>query len=315
MEPVVFTKSEGSYNITKGHLGQLTSPKVLFSPCGNVVASLDMEGHLFTFQFDENTCSFSEVTDGKRCYSKPKTDMSNSKTEHLHDIVDFTWWSDGLLVVAKRNGTITMVDILSHVIVSEHDILYSMPLLGRAQQSPGLIFLLENTLCEDSYRSSDQEGLIERVMVERPNKFNSSNLKWSLVSFIKRSVLQIYDNLIKSQRYQAALDFADRHGLDKDEVLKSQWLSSAQGVHEINAILTTVKDQGFILSECVDKVVPTEDAMRTLLAFGFQLTESYRFSESENTDNEQIWNFRLARLKLLQFGDRLETFLGINMGR
>ncbi|KAL8550979.1 hypothetical protein ACS0TY_000165 [Phlomoides rotata] len=315
MEPVVLTKSEGSYNITKGYLGQLTSPKVLFSPCGNFIASLDMEGRLFTFQFDENTRSFSKVTDSKSCYPKATTDMSNSQTEDLHDIVDFTWWSGGVLVVAKRNGTITMVDILCHANVSEQEISYSMPLLERAQQSPGLIFLLENTLSEDSYRSSDQGGLIERVMVERPNKFDSSNLKWSLVSFIERSVLQIYDNLIKSQRYQAALDFAHRHGLDKDEVLKSQWLSSAQGVREINAILTTVKDQGFILSECVDKVVPTEDAMSTLLAFGLQLTESYRFSESENNNNEQIWNFRLARLKLLQYGDRLETFLGINMGR
>lgn len=315
MEPVVFTKSEGSYYIPKGYHGQLTSPKVLFSPRGNFVASLDMEGCLFTFQFDEETCSFSKLSDGKSCYSKATTDMSSSGREFFHDIVDFTWWSDGVLTVAKRNGIITMVDVLSHVNVSENDISYSMPLLERAQQSPGLIFLLENTLSEDSYRSSEQKGLIERVTMERPNKFDFSKLEWSLVSLIKRSVLEIYDNLIRSQRYQAALDFADSHGFDKDEVLKSQWLSSAQGVHEINAILTTIKDQGFILSECVDKVGPTEDAMRILLSFGLRLTDTYRFSESEDNENEQIWNFRLARLKLLQFRDRLETFIGINMGR
>ncbi|KAI3457970.1 hypothetical protein Pfo_014633 [Paulownia fortunei] len=315
MEPVVFTKFEGSYSIPKECHGQLTSPKVLFSPRGNFVASLDMEGCLFTFQFDEEKRSFSKLSDGKSCNSKATNDISSSGTEFLHDIVDFSWWSDDVVAVAKRNGTITMVDILSHVNVSENDVAYSMPLLERAQQAPGLIFLLENTLSVDGYGSSEEKVLMERVTMERPNQFNFSKLEWSLVSLIKRSVLEIYDNLISSQRYQAALDFADRHGFDKDEVLKSQWLSSAQGVHEINAILPTIKDPGFVLSECVDKVGPTEDAVRTLLSFGLRLTDSYRFSESEDNENGQIWNFRLARLKLLQFRDRLETFLGINMGR
>ncbi|GFP88784.1 mag2-interacting protein 2 [Phtheirospermum japonicum] len=287
MEPVASIKFEGSYSIPKeDHRQQLTSPKVLFSPRGHLVASLDLEGCLVIFQFDEETCSFSKLSDNK---------SHNSKA--TNDVVDFTWWSDDVLTVAKRNGTIIMVDIFGRVIVSQNDLAYSMPLLERAQQSPGLIFLLE-------------KGLIER-----PDQFDFSKMEWSLVSLVKRSVLEVYDNLISSQRYQAALDFAGRHGLDKDEVLKSQWLSSAQGVHEIGAILPRIKDQGFVLSECVDKVGPTEDAVRALISFGLRLTDSYRFSELEDHENGQLWDFRLARLKLLQFRDRLETFLGVNMGR
>lgn len=298
MEPVVFSESEGSYCVTKGYHGQLMTPKVLFSPSGNFVASLDVKGCLFTFKFDEETCSF-----------------SSTGAEFLQDIVDFTWWSDDVLTVAKRNGIITMVDVLNHVNVSENDISYSMPFLERAQKHPGLIFVLENSSSEDSNRPYEQKGVIDRLTAERPGKFDFSKLEWSLVSLTKRSVLELYDNLIRVQKFQAALDFADCHGLDKDEVLKSQWLSSVQGVQEINTILTSIKDKGFILSECVDKVGPTEDAMRTLLSFGLRLTDSYRFSELEDDENEQIWNFRLTRLKLLQFKDRLETFLGINMGR
>ncbi|KAK4431298.1 MAG2-interacting protein 2 [Sesamum alatum] len=315
MEPLVSTQTEGSYSIPKDCPGQLTSPKVLFSPRGNFVASLDMQGCLSTFQFDEEKCSFSKLSDVKSCNSQATIDTSSSRTGFLHDIVDFTWWSDEVLTVAKRNGNVIMVDILNQVNISENDLTYSLPLLESAQQSPGLVFLLENTLGEDSYRSSEPKDLIERVITERPNQLDISKLEWHLVSFTKRSVLEVYDNLISSQRYQAALDFADRHGFDKDEVLKSQWLSSSQGVHEINTILPAIKDLGFILSECVDKVGPTEDAVRTLLSFGLRLTDSYRFSDSEDDDNEQIWDYRLARLKLLQYGDRLETFLGINMGR
>ncbi|XP_047972241.1 MAG2-interacting protein 2 [Salvia hispanica] len=298
MEPVVFSESEGSYRVTKGYHGQLTSPKVLFSPNGNLVASLDVKGCLFTFKFDEDTCSF-----------------LRTGTEFLQDIVDFTWWSDDVLTIAKTNGTITMVDVLNHVNVSGNDISYSMPLLERAHKHPGLIFVLENSSSEDSNRPSEQKGVIDRLTTERPDKFDFSKLEWSLVSLTKRSVIELYDNLIRDQKFQAALDFADCHGLDKDEVLKSQWLSSSQGVQEINTILTTIKDKGFILSECVEKVGPTEDATKTLLSFGLRLTDSYRFSELEDDENEQIWNFRLTRLRLLQFSDRLETFLGINMGR
>ncbi|KAL1541618.1 MAG2-interacting protein 2 [Salvia divinorum] len=298
MEPVVFSESEGSYCVTKGYHGQLTSPKVLFSPNGNLVASLDVKGCLFTFKFDEETCSF-----------------LSTGTEFLQDIVDFTWWSDDVLTVAKTNGIITMVDVLNHVNVSGNDISYSMPLLERAHKHPGLIFVLENSSSEDSNRQSEQKGVIDRLTTERPDKFDFSKLEWSLVSLTKRSVLELYDNLIRDQKFKDALDFADCHGLDKDEMLKSQWLSSSQGVQEINTILTTIKDKGFILSECVDKVGPTEDATRTLLSFGLRLTDSYRFSELEEDEDEQIWNFRFTRLRLLQFTDRLETFLGINMGR
>lgn len=315
MEPVVFSKSEGSYCITKGYNGQLTSPKVLFSPSGKVVASLDVEGCLFTFKFDEEACSFSKLSGGVSSHSEVKSDMSSSGPELLQDIVDFTWWSDGVLTIAKRNGIITMVDVLNRASVSENDSSYSMPILERAQKHPGLIFVLENSSSEDSNRSSEQKGVIDRLTVESPDKFDFAKLEWSLVSLTKRSVLELYDNLIRAQRFQAALDFADCHGLDKDEVLKSQWLSSAQGVKEINTILATIQDKGFILSECADKVGPTEDAMRTLLSFGLRLTDSYRFSELDDGENEQIWSFRLTRLKLLHFRDRLETFLGINMGR
>lgn len=311
----MFTKFEGLYSIPKDCHGQLVAPKVLFSPGGDFVVSLDMEGCLFIFQLDEKTCSISKLSDGKNCNSEATDDMSSSVTGFLRDILDFTWWSDDVLTVARKNGPITMVDIHSHVNVSENDNAYSMPVLERAQESQGLIFLLDNILCEDSYRSSEQKGLIERVTIEGPNQFDYSKLKWSLVSLTERSVLEIYDNLISSGRYQSALDFADRHGFDKDEVRKSQWLCSAQGVHEINTILSSIKDQAFVLSECVDKVGPTEDAVRTLLSFGVRLTESYRFSELDDNEDDQIWNFRVARLKLLQFRDRLETFLGINMGR
>ncbi|XP_051138019.1 MAG2-interacting protein 2 [Andrographis paniculata] len=314
MEPIVFAKSDGSYTITKGYHSQLSSPKLQFSPCGKFVVSLDTEGCLFTFQFDESKGSLVQISSGKGCNSMEAMDLSSSRAQFLHNILDFTWWSDDVLIVANRNGTVTMVDILNHVNVSKNKLEFSLPLLERAQGAPGLVFVLENTLDEES-NASEQKGLIGHVMTDKPEQFDFSKPKWSLTSLVKRSGREIFENLIINRRYQAAIDFADCHGFEKDEVLKSQWLSSAHGVHEIQNILSNIKDEGFVLSECVDKIGLTEDAMRTLLSFGLRLTEAYRFSELDDAEDAQIWNSRLARLKLLQYSDRLETFIGINMGR
>ncbi|XP_073123182.1 MAG2-interacting protein 2 [Henckelia pumila] len=317
MEPLVFSNFEGSYAIPEGCHGQLTYPKILFSPHRKFVATLDTEGCLFAFKFDEKSCSLSKLFVGESHNLNVMNETSSSGAEFFPDVADFTWWSDDIVMVAKRNGTIAMVGILSCVTASKEDVVYSMPILERTKQYPGLVFLLDITSREESYRSSDAKGasLIENVTLVGPNRFDVSKLEWSLVSLVKRSVSEIYDKMINDHKYQSAVDFADSHGLDKDKVLKSQWLSSIQGVHEINTILSTIKDQVFILSQCVDKAGPTEDAVRTLLSFGLRITDFYRFSESEDNECKQTWEFRLVRLKLLRLRDRLETFLGINMGR
>ncbi|XP_073292869.1 MAG2-interacting protein 2 isoform X1 [Primulina huaijiensis] len=317
MEPLVFSNFEGSYSIPEIYHAQLTYPKILFSPHRKFIATLDTEGCLFTFKFDQKSCSLSKFFVGESHNLKVMTETSSSGAEFFPDVADFTWWTDDIVMVAKRNGTIAMVGILSFVTAPEEDSVYSMPILERTKHYPGLVFLLDITSREDSFRSSDAKGasLFENVTLGRPNQFDVSKLEWSLVSLVKRSVFEIYDKMINDHKYQSAVDFADSHGLDKDKVLKSQWLSSIQGVHEINTILSTIKDQVFILSQCVDKVGPTEDAVRTLLSFGLRITDFYRFSESEDNECRQTWEFRLVRLKLLQFRDRLETFLGINMGR
>ncbi|KAL2555078.1 MAG2-interacting protein 2 [Forsythia ovata] len=317
MEPVTFTQFEGLYSIPTAYHGQLTSPKVQLSPQGNFVATLDMQGHLLSFKYDEEKRSLSKLSFGKSYNSEVVIETSSSGTEFINDIVDFTWWSDNVLTVAKRNGTITMIGILTRVKLPENDLVYSVPLLERARQFPGHLFLLENISFEESNELSEHKGasLIEQVTIDKSNQFDFSRLQWNLVSFSEISVPAMYDKLITGQRYQAALDFADCHNLDKDEVLKSKWLSSGQGVNEIKTLLPTVKDQAFLLSECLERVGPTEDAQRALLTFGLRLTDSYRFSESEDDKSGKIWDFRMARLKLLLFRDRLETFLGINMGR
>ncbi|KAK2968190.1 hypothetical protein RJ640_018283 [Escallonia rubra] len=306
------TEVDGLYSKPKGYVGRFTSPKVLFSPRGKFVATLDIRGFLVTFKVDEEQGSLSKISCEER-------HNSSGQKQHLEDVTDFTWWSDQILTVAQRSGTVAMVGVLDGVKVSGGDPVYNAPILERVELFPGRLFLLESTSSDGSYKSSHIKAgsdlhLMETFILDKYNQFDIANLHWSLISFSERSVPEMYGAFISGGKYQTALEFADRHRLDKDEVLKSQWLHSGQGANEINIFLSPIKDQAFVLSECVNRVGPTEDAVRALLDYGLRVTNQYTFSESKDDQSSVIWDFRLARLKLLQFRDRLETFLGINMG-
>lgn len=308
---------EGFYSNPIGCGSQLAYPKVLISPQAKFVATLDVTGRLHVFKMDKECFSLSNFTCRERYESQVTNNLSSGEGEDLSDIVDFTWWSDHILTFAKRSGLVTMLDLLSGLKVQENGTVFSKPVLERIKLFQGNLFLLE-TLSSDERSNSDEtkdSHTMERITVDSLDQIDISRLNWSLVSFYERSVVEMYNILLMNGKYQAALEFADRHGLDKDEVIKSQWLHSNQGANEISTYLSKVKDTHFVLSECVDKVGPTEDSVRASLVYGLQLTNQYGFSEPDNYECSQIWDFRLARLQLLQYSDRLETYLGINMGR
>ncbi|OVA20645.1 Secretory pathway Sec39 [Macleaya cordata] len=310
LEPVFSSPQfEGLFSTPKGYVGSLTIPKVVISPQCKYVAVLDLTGKLDVFNLDDGRCSLSIIAlDGKR--------------NCLNDIADFTWWSDRILILAKMTGVVTMLDILSGMKLLENDPVFSMPVLERVQQCQGCVFLLESSSSEerDSHVSHIQRETIDmqdkrKGTRDRFDQLGVGKLSWSLMSFSERSVSEMYNSLISNQQYQVAMDFAHRHGLDGDEVLKSQWLHSDQGTNEINKFLSNIKDQDFVLSECLEKVGPTEDSAKALLSYGLCITGKFKFLESEDSECSKTWDLRMSRLQLLQFRDRLETFVGINMGR
>ena len=92
-------------------------------------------------------------------------------------------------------------------------------------------------------------------------------------------------------------------------------MHSDGSIHEKDSYLAKIKDHKFVLSECVNKVGPTEAALWALLSFGLRITDRYKFSELDNISQGSTWDSRIIGLRLLQHRDMLETFLRINMGR
>ncbi|XP_010519456.1 PREDICTED: MAG2-interacting protein 2 isoform X2 [Tarenaya hassleriana] len=302
------TKFEGVFGEAKDD--QLAFPKVLISPRGTHVAALGINGLVHIFQMDKEAHSLSyclsEESSGSHKTDKPL----QSWKESLSNVVDFTWWSDHALTIVKRSGNISIFDIHRADTVQEDATVYSMPIVERVRRFEGHFFLLESS----PQKARSVSSQIGRNPSELLISSNCGTF-WRLISFTETTIPEMYKILIQNRRYQEALDFADSHGLDRDEVFKSSWLNSEKGINEINMTLSYIKDKAFVLSECLERIGPTEDSMKALLAHGLCLTNCYVFSELEEQNSEEHWDFRLARLRLLQFDERLETYLGINMGR
>ncbi|XP_021753504.1 MAG2-interacting protein 2-like [Chenopodium quinoa] len=299
---------EGVYSKPKGFRGLVVSPKVLISPHGKFIGTLDLGARLNIFKLSVDSSSLSLFTCG------------GTNNDFLEDIVDFTWWSDHVCTIAKKGGAMTMFDVISGKKLLDNDPVFSVPVLERTEFFSGKVFVLDIPLLKETLNSADHMEIsyihdMDQCTEGNLNQVETSRLSWRLLSFSKKSVPEMYDVLINSHSYHSALDFADRYKLDKDQVFKSQWLHSAQGSDEVQMLLSNVKDEAFVLRECVERVGHTEDALRALLAYGLNLTNRYKFSEPESDLCEHVWDSRLTRLQLLQFKDRLETFLGINMGR
>ncbi|KAI3974404.1 hypothetical protein MKX01_038737 [Papaver californicum] len=231
---LVFCSSqfEGLFSTMKGYIDPLTNPKVVISPQSNYIAVLDITGKMDVFNLVEEQYALSVITfDGSR--------------DRWNNIADFTWWSDRILILAKLTGVVTMLDILSGAKLMDSDPIFSMPVLERVGQCQGCVFVLESLSCKerDSHASHVERETLEmedkrkgKGTQDRFSQLDIGKLSWNLISFSERSVSAMYSRV------------------DKDEILKSQWLLSDRGTNEINRFLSNIKDKEFVLSECLEKV-------------------------------------------------------------
>ncbi|XP_020594504.1 MAG2-interacting protein 2 isoform X3 [Phalaenopsis equestris] len=295
---------EGLFSSPKDHQISLKSSKVSISPQGEFIATLDLTGCIDVFRIDSDTISVLCVSERQhsQCFDKVKQ----------KDIIDICWWTDHVLILLNSRGYFTMFDVINNNTILKEGPHFCMPVIERLKYIQGHVFVLEVRSSVGRLSEPEQTASKKALCI---NQLNNSKLHWSLLSISGRSATEMYSVLIRKQQYHSALEFADRHGLDRDEVFKAQWLSSCYGIQDVDMFLSKVSDRMFALSECVDKVGPTEGAVKALLSYGIHITEDYIFSNFNNEESCLLWDFWVARLQLLQYKDKLDTFVGINMGR
>ncbi|KAK8945195.1 hypothetical protein KSP39_PZI007961 [Platanthera zijinensis] len=233
---------EGLFSSTKGHLISLTSPKVSISPQGKYIAALDLTGCLDVFSIDSDANFLSIICFAERFKSFGSISSPQGRKHNLKDVIDIIWWTDHVLILANSNGSFTMYDVLSDMIVLKDGPHFCRPVLERPRHNQGHVFVLEGRSCEGEQSESKQTY---REQASKNDQLCDVELHWSLLSISGKSVLEMYRILISNQQFHSALEFADCHSLDKDEVFKEQWLSSVFGAREVDLFLSKISDQMF----------------------------------------------------------------------
>jgi hypothetical protein len=136
---------------------------------------------------------------------------------------------------------VNLIEIPSANNVLEDIPRFSSPVLTRNPGSQGKVFVLESIFphqSEDSSRSLHQvslDNLQDGAKISHSTfELKSRSSGWRLLSLLEQSVSEMYRILIDGQKYEAARHFATKHGLNKDEVLKSQWLHSTYGKEAVD---------------------------------------------------------------------------------
>ncbi|KAI5070390.1 hypothetical protein GOP47_0014733 [Adiantum capillus-veneris] len=221
-------------------------------------------------------------------------------------IEEACWWDDTTLFLLKADGVLVIASIPYLQTVSRF---HSGILKGGMYMTYGsqrCIYVLETILDEEQQSTVRTGSVIE-----------ARRGGWRLLRMQEHTVLQLFKALLANSEFDFALDVANRYNLEVDTVYKSQWLCSDWNLKSVQQILSKVKDTTWVLSECLQRVCPSMEAMDGLLRHGLHLVDSVVGPKSlkHAAYDPAVGQLCLSRLRLLQFGDRLETYLGLSMDR
>jgi hypothetical protein len=168
------------------------------------------------------------------------------------------------------------------------------------------IFLLDNIQCETSAFNS---------VAQTSHKFESGS--WRLLSLQEYTVPELFEELLQDGKFNFALSLAATYDLEKEKVYKRRWLCSNYELEDIEENLPKIQDTKWLLGECLQKICPSMEAMNSLLQHGLHILDLLLRHDSFKGTVQDSWSRELClkRIQILQYNDRLETYIGLSMGR
>ncbi|KAJ7565349.1 hypothetical protein O6H91_02G056800 [Diphasiastrum complanatum] len=296
-------------------------PKVVISPDTQFMAFLDVQGKLHLLQ----------IRDGAK-YVLKDFPLSFSATQPFFQesnaLVDMEWWSGDALTCASLTKAVNIFHVPGLFGLLDPIPTFASSCLHITKNIFGRFFVLEelkerhirepySTSSDSEQNTSASNRLIDRLLT--PPYLNHKS-GWRLVSLVQHSASELLQILIEDGEYESALSLAKQYDLDTDEIYKCRWKRSDFGIDAIEQNLSAVKDRRWVVSECLERLSLDVESMGALLLYGLDETDPYSNDESEQSVGaavhiKNLWWFRLKRLRLLQYKDRLDTFVGMHMGR
>ncbi|XP_069014456.1 NBAS subunit of NRZ tethering complex [Embiotoca jacksoni] len=233
--------------------------------------------------------------------------------EEYYPLVDVSWWSDNVLILARCSGSVTVSSVrtlrnllgkscewfeLSPRVTTAHDggFLSLECEVKLAQKRGRLESNLSGVSSEDEEgddggdSDSDEEssakaryfgyikqGLYYVTEMERfapPRKRPRTVIKnYRLVSLRSTTPEELYQRKIENEEYGEALSLAQAYNLDSDLVYQRQWRKSTVSIASIQDYLSKIRKRSWVLHECVERVPENVDAAKELLQYGLKGTD------------------------------------------
>lgn len=276
-------------------------PIVRVSPSAELVAVVNESSRLHVLS--KNAEGMEDVKLGKEA----ETSSTTVRCWDMDKIDEVEWLSEDVMMVVRHDGAVNEVLVPSLVPLLDEVPPPFSPGCQIAQGAKGHTFVLDHLPIVEDVKAGETSVVDNRVE-------QRSWKGWRLSSLVERSKDEMFIIKIKEGNYVAAMQLARKYGLDVDEVYKARWAMSDFGKLAVSENLTKLCDRKWVVRECLTRVCPTQEAMTSLLVYGLVETEN-NSREDKSVHDDETWWFRLERLRLLQYKDRLETFLGMHNGR
>uniref|UniRef100_A0A674N5V0 NBAS subunit of NRZ tethering complex n=1 Tax=Takifugu rubripes TaxID=31033 RepID=A0A674N5V0_TAKRU len=230
--------------------------------------------------------------------------------EQYHPLVDVSWWSDGVLILARCSGSVTVSSArtLRNLLGKSCEWFEPSPRVTAAHDG-GFLSLecevklaqkrgrLESSLGSDEEEGDDggdsdsddessakaryfgyiKQGLYYVTEMERfapPRKRPRTVVKnYRLVSLRSTTPEELYQRKIDNEEYGEALSLAQAYNLDSDLVYQRQWRKSPVSIASIQDYLSKIRKRSWVLHECVERVPENVDAAKELLQYGLKGTD------------------------------------------
>ncbi|XP_044025735.1 neuroblastoma-amplified sequence [Siniperca chuatsi] len=295
--------------------------RMSLSPDGNLLAVIHFSGRLSLWDVpslkQRATWSQEQQPGFEEINPEWKTSLERRKKikdkEQYYPLVDVSWWSDNVLILARCSGSLTVssVKTLRNLLGKSCEWFEPSPRVTAAHDGGFLSLECEVKLAQKRGRlesnlsggtSEDEEGddggdsdsdeessakaryfgyikqglyyVTEMERFTPPRKRPRTVIKnYRLVSLRSTTPEELYQRKIDNEEYGEALSLAQAYNLDSDLVYQRQWRKSTVSIASIQDYLSKICKRSWVLHECVERVPENVDATKELLQYGLKGTD------------------------------------------
>uniref|UniRef100_A0A3Q3AG74 NBAS subunit of NRZ tethering complex n=1 Tax=Kryptolebias marmoratus TaxID=37003 RepID=A0A3Q3AG74_KRYMA len=294
--------------------------RMSLSPDGTLLAVIHFSGRLSLWDVpslkqratwsQEEQPGFEEINPEWRTSLERRKKIKDK--EQYYPLVDVSWWSDGVLILARCSGSVTVSSVrtLRNLLGKSCEWFEPSPRVTAAHDGGFLSLECEVRLAQKRVRlesnlsggaSEDEEGddgdsdideessakaryfgyakqglyyVTEMERFAPPRKRPRTVIKnYRLVSLRSTTPEELYQRKIDNEEYGEALSLAQAYNLDSDLVYQRQWRKSPVSIASIQDYLSKIRKRSWVLHECVERVPENVDAAKELLEYGLKGTD------------------------------------------